>query len=68
MPTSAERSTFETHVGTLVGELGVEILARAGMALEGCHVEPAHGRLLSMGDEDGARGERGAGVDLEDLR
>jgi hypothetical protein len=38
-----------------LSELGVEILAWAGMALEGFHVEPTHGRLLSIGDDDGAR-------------
>ena len=56
---------FGNQVGTLVRELSVEILARAGMALEGFHVEPAHGRLLSMGYEGVAHGEHGAEVGLK---
>ena len=39
---------FRDRVGALPGELGVEILARAGMTLEGFHGEPAHGCFLSI--------------------
>ena len=45
-------------VGTLPGELGVEILAGTGMTLEGFHVEPAHDCLLSIAEMNGNVGDQ----------